>query len=234
MLVGVGAAAAAYIFARLFGAGPVDRAIAFEAGHAHAGGEGDLVSRAVQETLGLGTAVLVYGTAIGGLFALAFAFAYGRLGPIGVRATAALLAGIGFVAVQLVPMLKYPANPPATGNPDTIGQRTALFFLMIVVSVAAATAAVLTARSLTERLGVWNAVLTGAGVFVAMTAVAGLVLPGVSEVPADFPAPVLWSFRVASVGTQLVLWTGIGLLFGALTERRARRGARAVPAASAG
>jgi len=30
---------------------------------------------------------------------------------------------------------------------------------------------------------------------------------------------VLWRFRVASLGTQLVLWAGIGLLFGALAER---------------
>jgi hypothetical protein len=52
-----------------------------------------------------------------------------------------------------------------------------------------------------------------------------LLLPPVNEVPADFSATVLWRFRLASVGTQLVLWTTIGLLFGALTERRARRDA---------
>ena len=31
-----------------------------------------------------------------------------------------------FVVVYLVPFLKYPANPPSVGDPDTIGKRTAL------------------------------------------------------------------------------------------------------------
>jgi hypothetical protein len=35
---------------------------------------------------------------------------------------------------------------------------------------------------------------------------------------------VLWRFRVAALGIQVVLWTTIGLLFGALTERAAARG----------
>ena len=47
------------------------------------------------------------------------------------------LAASGFVAVYLVPYLKYPANPPAVGNPDTIGTRTGLYFVMIVLSIIA-------------------------------------------------------------------------------------------------
>jgi hypothetical protein len=30
---------------------------------------------------------------------------------------------------------------------------------------------------------------------------------------------VLWKFRVAAIGMQVILWTTIGLLFGALAER---------------
>ena len=48
-----------------------------------------------------------------------------------------LLAVAGFVAIYLVPNLKYPANPPSVGNPETIGMRTALYFVMIAISVAA-------------------------------------------------------------------------------------------------
>jgi hypothetical protein len=71
------------------------------------------------------------------LFALVFAFAHGRIGSLPPRATAALLAVAAFVSLVLVPGLKYPANPPAVGDPGTIGSRTALFFTMIVISVAA-------------------------------------------------------------------------------------------------
>ena len=46
-------------------------------------------------------------------------------------------------------------------------------------------------------------------------------------------ATLLWRFRLASLGTQAVLWTTMGLLFGALTERslQERRRQQAAPAA---
>jgi hypothetical protein len=56
-------------------------------------------------------------------------------------------------------------------------------------------------------------------VFVLAIALVEVTLPAVNEVPADFPATVLWRFRLAALGTRLVLWTTFGLLFGALTER---------------
>jgi hypothetical protein len=44
----------------------------------------------------------------------------------------------------------------------------------------------------------------------------------IDEVPAGFPADVLWNFRLAAWGIQVVLWASIGLLFGWLTERDRR------------
>jgi hypothetical protein len=236
MLVGIAAALLGYVFATLFGEPQVNLAIAFEAAHTQPGMAGpELVSRSVQSTIGLAVAILVYGSALGGIFALAFTAAYGRvaeIGQLGVRGTALAVAVVGFVAVELVPFLKYPANPPSIGRPETIGARTALYFTMMLITVLAAVAAVLAGRALLPRLGAWNATLAGAGVFVGIVAVAGLVMPGVNEVPADFPATVLWRFRLASVGTQLVLWTTFGVLFGALTERSLAR--KVHPSRSAG
>jgi hypothetical protein len=45
------------------------------------------------------------------------------------------------------------------------------------------------------------------------------VLPGVDEVPRDFPAEVLWRFRLATLGIHAILWSVTGLAFGALAER---------------
>ncbi|MEV1333608.1 CbtA family protein [Micromonospora costi] len=240
MLVGLAAGAAAFLFASVFGEGPVGQAIDVEAahaaGHSHGeSGEHELVSRTVQSTLGLGTATLVYGVALGGLFALAFAVAYGRIGRFGARATAALVALGGFLTVAFVPSLKYPANPPATGNPDTLGQRTGLYFLMIVIAVAVGLLAVSFGRWLHPRLGGWNATILAAVGFVAVIAVVQAALPTFREVPDGFPALVLWNFRLASLGTQLVTWATLGLIFGALTERRLRIRTvlRPEPAASA-
>jgi predicted cobalt transporter CbtA len=234
MLVGLVAGVLAFIFASLFGESPINSAIAFEGLHTHGGDEPEPVSRAVQSTAGLAVAVGVYGAALGGIFALAFAVVYGRIGPLGARATSLLVAGVGYVAFSLVPFLKYPANPPAVGAEETIGRRTTLYFLMVAFGVLAAVGAVLLARSLVHRLGAWNAVLVAVGAYVAVVAVVALLLPAVNEVPADFPATVLWRFRIASMGTQLVVWTTFGLLFGALTERSLRRHAEALQPAPAG
>jgi hypothetical protein len=224
MLVGVVAGALALAFGYLFGEPQIDSAIAFEDARAQAAGEiagPELVSRAVQSTAGLATALLVFGTAIGGLFGIAFAVAYGRIGRFGPRATAALVALGGFVAVELAVFAKYPANPPAVGNPDTIGNRTALYFLMMAISLAAAIGAVRIGQRLQPRLGNWNATLTATGGYIAVLVLAYLLLPAVSEVPQGFDANVLWQFRIASLGTQLIVWSSMGLLFGYLTERAA-------------
>ena len=208
MLAGVLAACLATGFAAIFGEPQVSLAIAFEHAMDEAGGtapEPEIVSRAVQRSIGLLTAVLMYGAAYGGLFALVFAAAYGRVGDFAPRTLAALLAGAGFLAVVLVPDLKYPPSPPSVGSADTIALRTAAYFEMIVISLAASTLAVLAGRRFADRLGAWNASLAGIALFIVVVAIAQFTLPDVDEMPAQFPAVVLWRFRVAALGMQLVL-----------------------------
>jgi predicted cobalt transporter CbtA len=225
MLVGLVAGLLALGFAKYFGEPQVDHAITFEYQERAQRGElpeKELVSRKIQSSLGLATAVGVYAVAFGGLFSLAFAVAYGRIGPYGPRETAALVAIGGFLTVALLPFLKYPANPPSIGNPATIDQRTVLYFAMLLLSVVTAVFVVRLGRLLAQRWGAWNAALMAGAVFIVLIAAIFLVLPDVNEVPPGFPAAVLWRFRVASLGTQLVLWATFGLLFGALTERSLR------------
>ncbi|MEG3348349.1 CbtA family protein [Novacetimonas sp. GS1] len=222
MLAGILAAFLAFGFARIVGEPQVDRAIAFEAAHDAAEGEPpeeELVSRKVQSSIGLLTASVMYGAAYGGVFALAFAVAFGRVGQVSPRMLALLLAVAGFVAVVLVPDLKYPANPPAVGNPETIGQRTATYFEMVVFSLCAMILSVLAGRALLARLGAWSAWLCGCALFVVLVTVLQLALPTINEVPADFPAALLWHFREAALGMQVVLWGALGLVFGLLVDR---------------
>ncbi|MCU7703063.1 CbtA family protein [Streptomyces albidoflavus] len=224
MLAGLAAGVAALLVAYFLGESRVDAAIALEehaAGghHDHGGGEEELVSRAMQATGGLATGVLVFGVAIGGIAAIAFCVALGRIGRFGPRATAAFVALGGLIAVYVVPFLKYPANPPAVGDGDTIGKRTALFFLLVLLSVLLAIGAVLLGRRLAPRLGNWNATVAAGAAFLLAVTLAYVFLPSYNEVGPDFPGQLLWQFRLATLAVQAVLWTVFGLVFGALAER---------------
>lgn len=225
MLVGIVAGLLAFGFAKVFGEPQVDRAIAFEAAEATAKGEApetELVSREVQSSIGLLTGVVVNGSALGGLFAIAFAICYGRFTSLSVKSAAAVIALLGFIALYVVPYLKYPANPPSVGEAGTIGMRTGLYFSMIAISLIAMLAAFSLKRLSEKRLGRWNATLAGAAAFLFLIGIAQVALPAINEVPAEFPASTLWQFRLASLGIQAVLWGVIGLLFGELTDRSAR------------
>ena len=225
MLAGLIAGLLVFGFQKIVGEPQVDRAIAFESAMdaAQPGHQDEpameTVSRKTQAGLGLVTGLAVYSAAFGGLFALVYAFAHGRIGPADPRSLSALLALAAFVAVYLVPNLKYPSNPPAVGQPDTIGARTALYFAMMAISIAGMIAATVIRRRLASRLDGWNATLAAAALYLVIVGIAAFALPAVDEVPATFPASLLWKFRIASIGGQALMWATIGLLFGALTLR---------------
>jgi predicted cobalt transporter CbtA len=222
MLAGVVAGLLVFVLARWIGEPQVERAIAFETAMDQAKGEApepEVVSRKIQSSLGLLTATVVDSTAVGGLFALVFAFAYGRMPVTCPRALSAGLAGLGFVTVAVVPALKYPANPPSVGNPETIGVRTAAFFLLIAFSVVAMVLAVQIERRFHTRLGGWNAGLVAAVFFVVAIAVISHFLPNFDEVPTGFSVSLMWKFRVAALEMQLLLWGVLGFFFGWLADR---------------
>ncbi|MEV6647094.1 CbtA family protein [Amycolatopsis sp. NPDC051371] len=230
MLAGLIAGVLAFGFAYAFGEPSVNAAIGLEesGGHTHSHDAGaapaeeheeELVPRDIQSTVGLLAGVVVYGVAIGGLLSLAFAFAQGRLGNLRPRVTALLLTGGAFAVVFLVPFLKYPANPPAVGQPGTIGSRTELYFGFVAVSLLAGILATVFGRKLADRFGAWNGFLLAAAGYLVVIGVVAWLMPAVDEVPADFPASTLWSFRTASIGTQVTLWLALGLAFGAFAEK---------------
>ncbi len=238
LLAGVVGAVLAFAFARLCAEPVIGRAIAFEDGrtsaeqangvHEHGA---ELFTRGVQANVGLGFGVLIFGVAMGALFAVLFCVVFARVRQIGPRELSALLAAAAFGAVYLVPFVKYPPNPPAVGQSDTIGMRTGWYLAMVLASVVLAIAAVWLARRLTARFGPWYGRLLAAGAYLVAIAVVMALLPTVDETPQPlrdasgaiiypgFPADVLYEFRLLSLGTQLVLWTTIGFVFATLAGR---------------
>ncbi len=248
MLFGVLAGLLCFGFLKMVGEPTVEHAIAFEAEHektaaaAHAPTgpatpkeePEELVSRETQAGLGLFVGVVAYSAAFGGLFALAFALAYGRVGDLSPRATAAVLAAGAFVAVYLIPLLKYPPNPPSVGDAETIGMRTALYFSMIALSLAAMVSAGMLRGRLQLRLGGWNAGLAAGAAYLIAMSVIGLALPAINEVSEQFPATVLWDFRIASLGAQLLLCATLGIGVGFSAERVLQSSGRSLSTAYSG
>jgi hypothetical protein len=238
LLSGTVGAVLAFLFARLFAEPVIGRAIEYEDGRtevaeAHGVHEHgvELFTRGVQANTGLGFGVLIFGVAMGALFAVLFCVVYGRVGKIEPRVFSVRLAAGAFVAVYLVPFVKYPPNPPAVGQADTIGARTGWYLVMVLTSVVLTAGAVWLGRTLANRLGAWNAGLLAALVYVLVIAMVACLLPTVDETPEPmrdasgaiiypgFPADVLYEFRLLSLGTQLVLWVTIGLVFATLAGR---------------
>ena len=200
---------------------------AADAGHAHDAtssdsGEEEVVSRGTQRTWGLLTASVAVSVALGGLTALAAAFALGRLGRLSPVQSTALVAAVGFLAYGLVPFLVYPANPPAVGDPATIGSRTAAYFGLLAVSLLGAVGAVALAVRLARRTSGYAATVAAAAAYLVLVVAAAWLLP--DSAPArDFPADTLWGFRRASLLTQLTLWTGLGVVLTGLVGRLHRQ-----------
>ncbi|SDE30433.1 CbtA family protein [Nocardioides lianchengensis] len=240
LLIGLLAGFASFLVAHQVGEPHVERAIALEEANAAAADEpthadehadeGTSVSRPNQRTWGLLTGTLAVGLAVGGLVALVAAGTVGRLGRLSPGQSTAVVSLVGFVAVALVPFLKYPATPPAVGSGDTIGDRTSWFFGFVLISVAVAALASLLAVRLAADVSTYVGVVSGAGLYLVVMVAAGLLMPTVNEV-GDFPADELWFFRRASLLTLVALWgvIGVGLtglvarLHGQTSAVRARR-----------
>lgn len=227
LIVGLFAGLLAGTFAYVMGEPRVDAAISIEeagAAHSHDHGheeEEPLVSRDGQKA-GLFLATSLYGVALGGLFAVAFTLLRRKL-RTGNDAYAALgLAAAGFVGIVLVPFFKYPPNPPAVGDPDTITRRTVTYLLTLVIGLLAVWAGVALSRW-AERYGEVARLAGGVVGVVATVVAAYLILPRINEVPQTFPATLLWQFRFASLGTQATLWLLLGFGYAVAVDRRPAR-----------
>jgi predicted cobalt transporter CbtA len=221
LLAGLIAGLAAFGVAYAVGEPQVAASVALEeaqtdhsAAHGHDDGDAPAVevSRANQSTWGLLTGTVAIGVAMGGITALAAAFALGRIGTLKPPQTTALVALLGFVAFGLVPFLKYPATPPAVGHPETVGDRTTLYFAFLAISVAGVIAETIFAALLLRREAtVFQAVVFPALGFLAVVGISAHLLPTVNEV-GDFPADTLWYFRRASILTTAALWATLGVV----------------------
>ncbi|SDY49931.1 Uncharacterized membrane protein, predicted cobalt tansporter CbtA [Modestobacter sp. DSM 44400] len=138
------------------------------------------------------------------------------------------LTTIGFAIFALLPAVKIPGNPPAVGDPTTVGSRTAIYGAVLASGIVATVLVALLVSAL-HRRGTSTAAVAAAGTAagVALVALIVLLLPDSPDaIPADVPAAVVWDFRLASLGQLAVLWASLGLAGGWLLDRLRRIPAR--------
>jgi predicted cobalt transporter CbtA len=199
----------------------LEEARAAAAGDAHHHAE-ELFSRGEQLVGGfLGS--LIAGIVLAVVFAVVYSLVRHRLPGRTDLARVTLLAGIGFGVFALLPALKIPANPPAVGDPETVGARTAIYGAVLLSGVITAmlvSALVSALRSRDVSVAATSAVAVAAlAVLVALVLV---LIPGSPDtIAADVPASVVWDFRIASLGQLAVLWTTLGVGAGWLLDRLA-------------
>src|SRR4028118_859077 len=159
MAAGLLAGLLAGLFALVVAEPLLDQAIGLEQ-HTHQEGqesaththenEGEVFSRSTQK-VGLFFATGLSGVLVGGLFGLVFAYFRGRMDFESDWTRSLCLAAALFAGAVLAPFLKYPANPPTVGDPDTIGARTFAFFSMVGLSLLSILAAWYISKLLRER-----------------------------------------------------------------------------------
>ncbi|HVF73935.1 MAG TPA: CbtA family protein [Acidimicrobiales bacterium] len=201
------------LFLLAVGESSIADAIALE----HASGEphDEMFSRGTQVAGGVAGAA-ISGVLFGLVLAVVLAAVRHRLAARDDWRRAVLVALAGFVTLALVPALKYPANPPAVGDPDTVGRRTTLYLILLAWSVLSAWGGWRVALWLRSRTAPDHVRLTAAAAtFVALVAVGFVVLPGTPDA-VEAPATLVWRFRLAALGGAAVLWAVAGTVLGAL------------------
>jgi predicted cobalt transporter CbtA len=224
-VAGAAGGVALAVFLLIVGESSIEDAIALEraraAGQPAAPHHQEMFSRTVQH-VGGGIGALLYGVAMGLIFAVVLAAVRHRMTSRTDWHRATTLAAVGFVSMFLVPFLKYPSNPPSVGDPSTITRRTLLYLAMLAWSVVATVAAWrllnwARQRSLslpiasTATVALWSLIVT----------IGFIGLPG-SPDPVDAPATLIWRFRLASVGGSVVFWAVSGMALGWLLFRADR------------
>src|SRR5437763_1988951 len=206
------------LFLEIVGEPAINRAVSLEES-TKVGSSHEMFTRLTQQ-IGGGIGAVLYGVAVGLIFGVVFAALRHRLASRTDFRRAALLGMTAFVAVFLVPFLKYPANPPGVGDPSSISRRTILYLIMLGWSLVTAWAAWRLARWLRTDRGLpedrWVPLTA---IVYAVIIGAGLVLLPANTDKVPVPATLLWRFRLASAGGALVFWTTLRLAYGVLITR---------------
>jgi predicted cobalt transporter CbtA len=196
----------------------IDRAIALEVENMrHSGEKVDPVEIADYRIWQKGGAIAggaVYGIALAALFGIVFAFGRKSLPGNSAKKKAIFLAAVLWFVLYFVTALKYPANPPAVGDPETIYYREGLYVAYICISGFTALALSL----LWNRIHIASKKLVFPLVYAVIMIAAYLGLPSNPD-SISISMELVQMFRILTTITIGIFWGILGILFGSLWDR---------------
>ena len=162
---------------------------------------------------------IVAGTVLGMSFGalLGIVFVFGRkLIPGSNIKKALVLSGIIWLVIFMIPAIKFPANPPTVGDPDTIDYRQYLFISFILISGFAALGLSLIYTKMKAKPSlkfltisiIYTIIMISAFIFVP---------PNPDEITA--PMDLVNGFRIMSMLTMTVFWIVLGITFGLIWDK---------------
>jgi len=197
----------------------IDAAIDIENQNAIAAGElfnpNEYASYRLWQKGGEIAAGTVLGLSLGALFGIVFAYSRNSIPASNNKKKALILAGVMWLVLFVMPALKYPANPPAVGDPETIYYRQSLYLAYLAISGFSA----LGLAFLYRKMGAIQAKKVVVPVVYAVVMIGAFMAmpPNPDEITA--PMDLVTGFRIASAFTMSMFWGLLGIILGALWDK---------------
>jgi predicted cobalt transporter CbtA len=159
----------------------------------------------------------IYGISLSSLFGIVFAYSRNSLPTNNDKVKALFLASIMCFVLFIVPALKYPANPPAVGEPETIYYRQGLFVAFLGISG-------LSALGVTAILFKNKNQITSKKVAIACTIYGAIMIVSYLVMPSNpdkisVSINLIETFRFVSSLTIVMFWGILGAIFGTLWNK---------------
>jgi predicted cobalt transporter CbtA len=158
----------------------------------------------------------ILGLSIGSLYGIVFVYTRGLISGTNNKKKALIVASVMWLVLFLMPALKYPPNPPAVGDPETIYYRQSLYVAFLAISGFSALGLAFLYRKMTSFSNTKKAIIPLA--YAAIMAVAYLAMPSNPD-PINAPIDLVIGFRITSAITISMFWALLGVIFGTFWDK---------------
>lgn len=196
----------------------IDKAIALEVQKQVSSGENvnmsELIDYRYWQKGGAIAGGAIYGAGLAALFGVIFVFARNKLPGKNNKQKAIFLAGIMWFVLFLMVALKYPANPPAVGDPETIYYRESLYVGYILTSGFAALG--MGVIWIMTRLNSKKIIVPL--MYSAIMVMAYVIMPSNPD-KIEISLELIQTFRILTAITIGLFWGILGIIFGSLWDK---------------